>query len=79
MLHIGQEGVTDGAVHAAHESFHTHELIKVKVLQVAPEGTREAAEALAARIDGTFIVQLIGRTVVLYRPHPDKPEIILPS
>ncbi len=37
------------------------------------------AEALAGRIPEAHVVQTIGRTVVLYRPHPESPEIRLPE
>ena len=60
------------------DAFNTRELIKVKVLDSAPEGAKECGEGLASRLEGVHLVQVIGRTLVLYRPHPDKPEIKLP-
>ena len=60
------------------DAFNTRELIKVKVLDSAPEGAKECGEALASRLAGVHLVQVIGRTLVLYRPHPEKPEIKLP-
>jgi len=32
---------------------------------------------LASRVEGAHLVQVIGRTVVLYRAHPEKPTIKL--
>jgi RNA-binding protein len=78
VLHVGKEGVTDAAVHALEEAFNTRELLKVKVQEAAPAPVREAGEELAGRIPGAVVVQTIGRTAVLYRPDPDKPEIQLP-
>jgi RNA-binding protein len=77
--HVGKEGVTPAAVRALEEAFNTRELLKVKVLQEAPGEARELGDELAARIDGATHVQTIGRTVVLYRPDPEKPEIRLPD
>ncbi|MDB4948615.1 MAG: CRS1/YhbY superfamily [Gemmatimonadetes bacterium] len=61
------------------EAFNTRELLKVKVLQEAPVDVREAADDLAGRVDGAVVVQTIGRTAVIYRPDPEKPEIKLPG
>lgn len=79
VLFVGKEGITDQTVRSLEEAFNTRELLKVKILEAAPMGTREGAEALAARIDGAVAVQSIGRVGVLYRPHPEKPEIELPG
>lgn len=70
--------MTDGAVQSVREALNTRELLKVKVLDGAPAGAREMGEALVERIPGAQLVQVIGRTVVVYRPHPERPEIRLP-
>lgn len=79
ILHIGKEGVTEAAVTTIETAFNTRELLKLKVLEAAPEEARETGEMLAQRIEGAHLVQVIGRTVVLYRRHPEKPVIELPS
>lgn len=68
LLHVGKEGVTSAAVHAARQALSTRELLKLRVLEAAPEGPRASAEALAAKLEGAQVVQVIGRTAVLYRP-----------
>ncbi len=70
--------MTDAAVRAVEGAFNTRELLKLKVLEAAPAPAGATGEALAARLDSAHVVQVIGRTVVLYRPHPDKPQIKLP-
>ena len=77
--YIGKEGVSDAAVRAVEEAFNTRELLKVKVLEASPLNVREAGGELVARIEGAELVQTIGRTAVLYRPDPEKPEIRLPA
>lgn len=79
VAHIGAEGLTDAALRGIQEAFNTRELLKVKVLESAPAGAWETADAIAARLEGVHVAQTIGRTVVLYRRHPDKPEIQLPG
>jgi len=76
---IGKEGVTDATVGAIQDAFNTRELLKVKVQEAAPLNVREAGAELAGRIEGGHLVQTIGRTAVLYRRHPEKPEIRLPG
>ncbi len=79
ILQVGKEGVTDAAVKAVESAFNTRELLKIKVLETAPESAKETSEILAGRVEGLMQVQVIGRTVVLYRPDPEKPEIKLPN
>lgn len=71
--------MSDTAVRAVEDAFNTRELLKVKVQEAAPQNVREAGAELAERIGGAHLVQTIGRTAVLYRPHPEKPEIRLPA
>lgn len=78
LLFIGKEGVTESAVRAVEAAFNTREILKVKVQDGAPESAGESGEILASRVSGAHLVQVIGRTVVLYRPHPDAPKIELP-
>jgi RNA-binding protein len=79
ILQVGREGVTDAVARTIEGAFHTRELLKVKVLEAAPAPAREVGESLAGGIPGVRLVQVIGRTIVLYRPHPEKPEIRLPG
>ena len=79
VVFVGKEGITDQTVRSLEEAFNTRELLKVRILEAAPMSTREGAEALAARIEGAVVVQSIGRVGVIYRPHPEKPEIELPD
>jgi RNA-binding protein len=78
IFQIGKEGVTDSAIGAVQDAFNTRELLKVKVQEAAPLSAREAGALLTERLDNVQHVQTIGRTVVLYREHPEKPEIRLP-
>jgi RNA-binding protein len=75
ILQVGKEGVADATVDAAIEAFNTREVMKIKVLENAPLGVRESADALAERIEGARVVQVIGRTVVLFRSHPEHPRM----
>lgn len=75
---VGKEGITESTVRALEEALGTRELLKVRVQEAAPVDVREAAAALSAAVADVVTVQTIGRVAVLYRPHPEKPEIRLP-
>jgi RNA-binding protein len=78
VFYVGKEGITEAAIQAIRDAFNTRELLKVKVQEAAPVGVRDGAELLGEGADAT-VVQTIGRTAVLYRRHPTKPEIKLPG
>ncbi len=77
IVHVGKGGMADTIVKQAEDALTARELIKGKTLETAPISAREAAEALAAET-GAAVVQVIGRTFVLYRPSKDEPKIVLP-
>lgn len=78
VLHIGKEGISDATLEALAEAFRTRELLKLRVLDMAPEDARSAAHTLADRVENAHVVQVVGHTAVLYRPDPDHPTIQLP-
>mgnify|MGYP006432797855 FL=1 len=79
LIHIGKEGLTDAVEQAIEEAFNTRELVTLRVLDNAPRDVRDLAEAVAGAIDGVLVVETRGGTALLYRPHPDEPEISLPE
>ena len=79
LLQIGKEGVTPEVAQTLEDAFRTRELLKVKVLENAPDDADATGAELAAAVAESHLVQVIGRTVVLYRRHPAEPEIRLPG
>lgn len=79
VVHIGTGGVTDDVIRAVEEALSSRELLKVKVLQSAPRRARETADEIRDSLEGVHVPQTIGRTIVLYRPFEDHPEIELPK
>ena len=82
IVQVGKTGLTDGVHEAIDGALGEHELIKVKIGQGYEGDKREAARDLAARASAD-LTQLIGKTVVLYRPRPEvaddpRPRIKLP-
>ncbi len=78
LVHVGKDGVTEALIDSIRQVLSTHELIKVRVRDSAPESPRESAEAVANAIENSVVIQAVGYTALIYRPHPDKPDIKLP-
>ena len=74
IVHVGNAGVTDAVLQAVDAALAAHELVKVRLHQ--PSEKHAAAEALAAG-SGAALCGLVGHVVILYRPHPKKPKIVL--
>ena len=73
---IGKEGVTPTVVASAREAIKKRELVKVRVLQNAPDEPEDAITVLAERADAN-LVQVIGRNGLLFRRNFEKPRIEL--
>jgi RNA-binding protein len=76
ILHVGHAGVSPNLIAAVEQALHDHELVKVRVLETSPEPRAKAAVALASATDSE-VAQVLGRMVLLYKAHPDKPKIRL--
>ena len=77
LVQVGKEGVTEGLVKATARALLDHELIKVRVGSEAPDD-RHATVAALASATSSLLVQVIGRTALLYKRHPKKPKLELP-
>jgi RNA-binding protein len=73
VVQIGKLGTTDAAVKQVTRALLDHELIKVKLAAECPETRFEVAEVLAA-MPGAKVVQILGRTILLYRRRPKRPK-----
>jgi RNA-binding protein len=76
---IGKEGLTPAVVAAAEDALRTRELLKIRVLESAPGTPAGFGRELTAAIRGAQLVQVVGRVLVVYRAHPETPEIRLPD
>ncbi|MBE6779225.1 MAG: ribosome assembly RNA-binding protein YhbY [Ruminococcaceae bacterium] len=77
ILHAGKGGVSDAMIKQADDALEARELIKGKVLETAPATAREVAEDIAARVNAQ-VVQVVGRTFVLFRQKEKESQITLP-
>ena len=77
ILHAGKGGISDAMIKQADDALEARELIKGKVLETAPTTAREVAEEIAAKVNAQ-VVQVIGRTFVLFRQKEKDSQIKLP-
>lgn len=73
---LGRQDITDSIRIALDEALTAHELVKVKLQEGCLLDRHEAAEQLA-NVTGSAVAQILGKTILLYRPS-DKKLITLP-
>src|SRR6266540_3878353 len=73
VVQVGKEGVTDAVLRQLDQQLAVHELVKVRIGTESPEDRFEAAERLGSAV-GAQVAQILGRTVLVYRRHPEKPK-----
>ncbi len=72
VVQIGRQGLEPAVIESAEEVLVARELIKVAVGKGAEQPVRELAEGLATEL-GAELVEVKGRTFVLYRPEDEEP------
>ena len=68
---VGHEGLSDNLIRSCDDAILAHELIKVKLGQNCPLDKKEAANQITDKTESQ-LVQLIGKTILLYRPNPNR-------
>ena len=70
LLHVGHQGLTPTVFQSLDEALRTHELVKIQLTKTADVPVKDAANALATAV-AAEVVQVIGKTVTLYRHNPE--------
>jgi RNA-binding protein len=71
-VHVGQHGLTPTLVQSLDDALRTRELVKVQLGRQVELKAKEAAQSLA-EATSSAVVQVIGKTVTLYRENPEIP------
>ncbi len=74
VVQVGKEGAAEGVIEALDAALEDHELIKIRFGENAPGDRHDLAATLAAATESE-VAQVLGRTALLYRRHPEKPTI----
>jgi RNA-binding protein len=77
-IYIGKQGLSEDVLQAIADAHEHAELLKLKVLETCPLDRHEAAAALEEH-SGSQLVQVLGRTILLFRRDPENPKISLRS
>jgi len=74
---IGRAGLSDSVMREVKTALKDHELIKIRLGPECELERKEAATMLSER-SNSQIAQVVGRTMLLYRPREEDPTIELP-
>jgi RNA-binding protein len=72
MVHVGHNGLTPALERTLDDALRTRELVKIQFTKTADVDLKVAAGELA-KAASAEVVQVIGRTVTLYRENPELP------
>lgn len=78
IVQVGKQGLTESVHAAVNQALLDHELIKIRVHAEAPADRYDTADSLANELKAE-VAQVLGRTILLYRPHPSEPKLKLPK
>lgn len=78
IFQIGKSGITEVLIKQLDDALEARELIKVSVLETAPEDIRVLGNQIAEQTNCVF-VQAIGNKMTFYRAGKKDPKIILPK
>lgn len=76
IFQIGKGGINDHLINQISEALEARELIKLRVLETAPESVRDAADFIASRVNAD-VVQVIGSRFIIYKRSQNNPKIVL--
>lgn len=69
LVHVGQEGISWDLIASLDDTLRVKELVKVQLNRSVEESAKSAAKQLAERTNAE-VIQVIGKTVTLYRRNP---------
>lgn len=78
IFQIGKSGVTDVLIEQLDNALEARELIKINILETAPDSKKDIAEEISLKTE-SILVQIMGNKVTLYRQKKENPKIILPK
>ena len=74
IVNLGKQGLSSETKREIESQLLDHELIKCKVLDSCPLSKKECAEEISTMTE-IEVVQIIGKTLILFSPHPEDPKI----
>ena len=78
LVNLGKQGLSPETIREIETQLLDHELIKLKVLKSCPLSKKECTDKLSG-VSEIDVIQVIGKTIVLFSPHPEEPKIKIPA
>ena len=78
IFQIGKNGISENLINQLIDALEARELIKITVLETAPENIKILANEISSLTNST-LVQIIGNKITLYKTKQKNPKIILPN
>lgn len=78
IFQIGKSGLSDNLIKQLDDALEARELIKVSVLDTAPNDIKSLGENIATTTN-SICVQIVGSKITLYRAKKKDAKIILPE
>ncbi len=77
IFQIGKSGTSDNLIKQVDDALEARELIKISVLETAPDSVRSLSEEIALATK-SICVQTVGSKITLYRARKKDSKIVLP-
>lgn len=77
IFQIGKQGLTDILINELNQAIEARELIKIHILETAPEDIRTIADEISKKTNSD-VVQILGAKITLFRKRKEKSKIELP-
>lgn len=78
IFQVGKNGLNENLIKQIDDALEARELIKFSILETAPEDNYSIANVLASSTN-SFLVQIVGNKVTLYRARKKNSKIVLPD
>ena len=74
IVRVGDKGITENVINSLNEALEARELVKISIQNPDRVYRRECIAELAAKTDSA-VINIIGKTALLFRINPEKPQI----
>ncbi len=78
IFQVGKNGLNENLIKQIDDALEARELIKLSVLETAPDDDYFIANELALNTN-SVLVQIVGNKITLYRPKKKNSKIVLPE
>ena len=78
IFQIGKGGISDNLIKQLSDALEARELIKISVLETAPDAAKDLGNEIAEATNST-LVQVVGNKITLFRARKKDSKIVFPK